>query len=461
MSRLRLAFFSPFNPQKTGVSDYSEELLPHLADKADIDLVTGPYKLSNSELTKKFRILSAQQFLSRADAYDMPIYQIANNVYQHEYMVPCMLAHPGVSVFHDYYLHFLMLGLTALRGDFDALKRILHRTYGEKSTGLAYRLLLSIEDPYAVSLVQPLIDASRAIVTHSQYARSLVFRDRPDKLLAVIPMGMPENPFVAQRNAMRAKHGFKPDEFVAASVTTLSHTKRLEVVLSALSRLKDKHANLRLLVLGAGRAGERVRKLIAREGLQSRVHFTGWCSSEHYAQLLVASDIVIDMRFPSGAETSASLLRALSAATPAIVSDQGSFAELPDALALKIPVGSGEDSRLAEALTMVISDRPRRTSMGIAALEYAKSNLKLEDAAHSYVETVQRALKVPSVPTEDVWDFAANRSSLKCKAWSGVYKLSRGFFLCRKYGWADALRRFKSEDRARRTGLPQSTGVVE
>src|SRR5688572_32261198 len=177
MRRLRLAFFPPFNPEKSGVSDYSEELLPYLAEKADIDLVTGPYKLSNPSIAGKFRVLSAAEFLAHADDYDMPIYQIANSVHQHGYMVPCMLARPGVSVFHDYYLHFLMLGLTVMRGNFAGLNRILQATYGADGRKLAYGLLLSIEDPYRVSLVQPLIDASRAVITHNECARNLIRGD--------------------------------------------------------------------------------------------------------------------------------------------------------------------------------------------------------------------------------------------------------------------------------------------
>ena len=33
-----LAYFSPLNPQPSGISDYSEELLPQLAEGADITL---------------------------------------------------------------------------------------------------------------------------------------------------------------------------------------------------------------------------------------------------------------------------------------------------------------------------------------------------------------------------------------------------------------------------------------
>ena len=52
--KLRLAFFSPFRPQKSGIADYSEELLPHLAAFAEIDLIAGPYRVANEAL-RQFR----------------------------------------------------------------------------------------------------------------------------------------------------------------------------------------------------------------------------------------------------------------------------------------------------------------------------------------------------------------------------------------------------------------------
>jgi hypothetical protein len=36
---MRIAFFTPLNPVRSGISDYSEELLPFLGDLADIDII--------------------------------------------------------------------------------------------------------------------------------------------------------------------------------------------------------------------------------------------------------------------------------------------------------------------------------------------------------------------------------------------------------------------------------------
>jgi glycosyltransferase involved in cell wall biosynthesis len=49
-------------------------------------------------------------------------------------------------------------------------------------------------------------------------------------------------------------------------------------------------------------------------------------------------------------ETSAAAVRALSVGKPLIVSDVGAFRELPDEVAIKVPVGDGEIEALAQAM---------------------------------------------------------------------------------------------------------------
>ena len=48
---------------------------------------------------------------------------------------------------------------------------------------------------------------------------------------------------------------YDPDEFIVASVSTRAPKKRLDVVLTALRRLKDRVARLKFLVVGGGSPG--------------------------------------------------------------------------------------------------------------------------------------------------------------------------------------------------------------
>ena len=50
---MKIAYCSPLNPLKSGISDYSEEILSHLYVFHDIDLYLVQKKLSNNQIKKK------------------------------------------------------------------------------------------------------------------------------------------------------------------------------------------------------------------------------------------------------------------------------------------------------------------------------------------------------------------------------------------------------------------------
>ncbi|HEY3442725.1 MAG TPA: glycosyltransferase family 4 protein [Paludibaculum sp.] len=443
MSRRRIAFFSPFSPERSGVSDYSEELLPHLAAGADVDLVADGYRLTNPAISAQFQTLNRDEFFSRADSYDMPVYQVANSLRQHGYMIPCMERFPGVVVLHDFYLHYLMLGLTVMRGDYRALRRIV-RAGNDLDASLA--LLLSWADPYQIELTSPILDRARSVITHSELARDLALRARPGKPIKVIPMAMPEID-VEKREEARAALGVAPGDFVLASVSTLSYTKRIETVLGAVMAAGRRHANLRLWILGGGKLSDRATQLVNEPALKSLVRVTGWADAETYGRYLLATDAAIDLRYPSGAETSASLMRAFSAGVPAIVSRQGTFMELPDSFTEKIQVNEQEVERVVGVLAEWISDPEGMRRRRASALEFARTRMHLPHAAASYLEWIEetRLMKASGQPTP----LSSHAGKLERMWWGSIHRGARIAFLIRTYGWESAWQRARGGLQAR------------
>ena len=66
--------------------------------------------------------------------------------------------------------------------------------------------------------------------------------------------------------------------------------------------------------------------------------------------LMAGCDVCVSLRAPTMGETSGTAMRALSLGKPLVVSDLGWFAELPDGVARKVPVGEGEVDALVAAL---------------------------------------------------------------------------------------------------------------
>jgi glycosyltransferase involved in cell wall biosynthesis len=102
-------------------------------------------------------------------------------------------------------------------------------------------------------------------------------------------------------------------------------------------------------------------------------------------------DVHVNLRSPTMGETSGTAIRALSLGKPLIVSEMGWFGELPDDVALKIPVDDGETDALVAALELLASRPDVRAQMGAAALDLAQREHAVERVADLYVSALEQA----------------------------------------------------------------------
>ena len=107
---------------------------------------------------------------------------------------------------------------------------------------------------------------------------------------------------------------------------------------------------------------------------------------------MAACDAHVSLRWPTMGETSAAVVRALSLGKPLVVSDVGSFSELPDEVALKVPVDGREVEELVSALELLASDTTRRSAMGEAALALAQREHRVDAVADAYAAALEEAL---------------------------------------------------------------------
>ncbi len=82
---------------------------------------------------------------------------------------------------------------------------------------------------------------------------------------------------------------------------------------------------------------------------------------------MAAADVHVNLRSPTMGETSGTAIRALTLGKPLVVSDVGWFAELPDDVALKVPVDAHEVDTLAAALELLAERPDVRERMGEAS----------------------------------------------------------------------------------------------
>ena len=130
----------------------------------------------------------------------------------------------------------------------------------------------------------------------------------------------------------------------------LNATKRIPQLLEAFTRLR--RAGARLLLVGPVSPRFDLDGRLEQAGLLGHpaVVREEYVDEERLWSLMAACDVCVSLRAPTMGETSGSAIRALSLGQPLVVSDLGWFAELPDEVARKVPVGEGEvDALVARA----------------------------------------------------------------------------------------------------------------
>jgi len=172
---MRLAYFSPLNPRRSGISDYSEALLPHLGRLAEVEVFVRTTGRRITKSPKLFPVRNWQEFEAdhAAGRFDGVLYQMGNNPY-HVYVRDLVLRIPGVMVLHEFNMHYLAADATVLRHDWDSYMRELEREGGEEALVHARRAQrgeVTLEfDRFAMN--RSMIDASQGLIVHSHHVRN-------------------------------------------------------------------------------------------------------------------------------------------------------------------------------------------------------------------------------------------------------------------------------------------------
>ncbi len=392
---MKLAFFSPLNPIQSGISDYSEELLLTLTGArvegapVDIDLfITRGYKPSNVEIPRRFRMLQERAFDGVQGQYDAAVYQMGNSP-AHAYIYDALLKYPGVVVMHEFVLHHLRVWMTLNGGKRKEYIGIMEGRYGEEGREAARRVLLGQfpEALFNYPLNDEAINSATGVIVHSRYMAGLVRDVRPDVPLSVVPMGVPLPPHIS-RDEARARLGIAPDLFLVTSVGHLNPYKRVSATLRAFKALLMEVPNSLYLLIGSRSPNYDPDRQIEMLGLTDRVQSTGYVSQQDFPCYLAASDVCLNLRYPTAGETSASLLRIMGAGVPVLVSRTGSFEELPDDAVGKIDVSDIEEELLLEYLLLLAKRADLRAAMSAAARRFVAEHHTLACAAKGYLQFI-------------------------------------------------------------------------
>ena len=361
---MKVAYYSPLPPSRSGIADYSSLLLPALEHHLEV-VQAGPGRLR------------------RAPKADVALYHVGNDPEAHGWIVAALGRRPGVVVLHDFVLHHLVAGLTLARGDSRAYLDALERGHGLPGRLLGYAVVdnrippLWETRPEEFPLTGEVLRLATGLIVHSRYvegrARAAGFGG-PVWRIAHPAWPAPDvEPAAVEGGPLFGCFGH------------LNEAKRIPQLLRAFDTLRGRQPEARLLLVGA--ASRRLQALELPDGVLRE----DYVDEARLWSLMAACDACIGLRAPTMGETSGSAIRALTLGKPLVVSDLGWFAELPAEVALKVPVDEHETDTLTAALTLLTEDEAARQAMGRAARELAQQEHSLDRVAEQYATALEEA----------------------------------------------------------------------
>jgi glycosyltransferase involved in cell wall biosynthesis/SAM-dependent methyltransferase len=373
---MRVAFFSPLPPSKSGIADYSQTLIEHLKPLAELSVYSS----------------AAESGVDPGDC-DIALYQVGNNAH-HDFVYEAALRHPGVVVLHESNLHHLLAALTIQRNDWDAYLRELEYNGGAEARAYGQRVkALEVAPDYAgVAMTRRILESARGVIVHSQFMVDEVRRAGFAGPVGLIPHGAWTSA-ADGRMAYRERLGIDETTPLIGAFGFLKPYKRIAESLRAFRRLTKVEPQARLILVGEEHPDFPVRSLIRTLDLVESVRVIGFAPIKDFAGYMAATDIVLNLRYPTVGESSGSLMRALGLGKAVIVSGVGGFRDLPDEICLKAPVDAAEEDVLFEYLNLLVSRPEIARSLGERARCYAERECNWDLVARRYAGFLQSVVE--------------------------------------------------------------------
>ncbi len=361
---MKLGFFSPMPPSRTGVADYSAALLRALAPLCNVEL--------------------------NAAHADVCLYHIGNNQLHRE-IYRRALETPGVAVLHDAVFHHFFLGSLS---EPDYIAEFTYN-YGAWSEDLARdlwrRRAHSAADPeyFRYPMLKRVAEQSLAIIVHNPRAAAMVKEHAPGAAIHEIPHLFEPPQIPVDRSA--------PQPFLFGVFGHLRESKRLATVLRAFQRAR-RSADMALLVAGDFASSDLARSLeplLTSDGIQR----VGYTPEHEFWRYAASVDACINLRYPSAGQTSGIPIRLMGIGKPVILSSTPENSRFPETACMRVDSGVAEQEMLAEFMVWLARFPADARAIGQRAAAHIREFHAPEKVAAQYLQALELGARcqVPGV----------------------------------------------------------------
>jgi glycosyltransferase involved in cell wall biosynthesis len=361
-----VGFFSPLPPARTGVADYSAELLRALEPLGSVKV--------------------------NARDSDVPLYHLGNNPLHRE-IYGQALAKPGVVVLHDAVLHHFFLG----GGDEREYVAEFVYNYGHWSQDLAHELWRrrsrSAADPeyFRYPMLKRVVERSRAVIVHNPRAAELVEEHvrgatvHEIPLLFAPPAALPSQSEVIR---WRAGLGVPSHTFLVGVFGHLRESKRVMALLRAFQRARNS-ADMMLLVAGDFVSSDLARSAESLLRNDPGILRMGYLDEHDFWLAASAVDACINLRYPMAGETSMIAIRLMGLGKTVLVSAGEETARFPESACVRVDPGQAEEEMLVEYLVWLAGHPEDSRAIGQRAAAHIRQYHAPDRVAELYWQVLE------------------------------------------------------------------------
>jgi glycosyltransferase involved in cell wall biosynthesis len=344
-----VGFFSPLPPARSGVADYSAELLRALQPLGSVQV-------------------------NATDA-DIRLYHLGNNRL-HAEIYSKALQTPGVAVLHDAVLHHFLLGTLSER---EYVAEFVYN-FGHWSEDLARELWRrrsrSAADPeyFRYPMIKRIAERSRAVIVHNPRAAALVQEHVRDATVYQIPhLFAPPADFPPPSEAIRwrAALGVASHTLLVGVFGHLRESKRLPALLRAFHRAR-RSADMVLLVAGDFVSSDLARSVEPMLHGDAGILRIGDLEEREFWLCASAVDACINLRYPMAGETSGIAIRLMGLGKTVLVSAGEETSRFPEGACIRVDPGQAEEEMLAEYLVWLARCPADSRAIGQRAAEHIR-----------------------------------------------------------------------------------------
>ena len=397
---MRIAWFSPLPPARSGIAAYSAELLPLLAADQQIDaFVDRP-----SDASGAARVFDAHDFVwrHRLEPYDLIVYQLGN-ARCHDYMWAYLARYPGLVVLHDARLHHARARQLLQNERFDDYRQEFRFDHPDAPQDFAEYAVEGLGGPiyYFWSMLRTVVSSAKTVAVHNGRVADDLRREFPDVPVETIRMGVGATAAGDEARAATRRALTIPDQaIVFAAFGKVTAAKRIGAILRAVAALKADGVPAFALLVGDA-DDYPLAADIATLAIDDRVRVTGYVPDESIGRYLAAADVCVCLRWPTALETSASWLRCLAAGRPTAISDLAHLADVPANVAARIDL-LDEDRALLATMRELAASPSRRLALASAGRAYWESQHTLAHMAGDYRRVLQESAARAARPPADL-----------------------------------------------------------